>query len=123
MDLNTVVHEIAKQVFQEELSKLANEMQTRGVDLPSRDPLRLGNKVFVRTVTFHYTGRVVEVTDKAVVLEHAAWIADDGRFADAIAKGTLKEVEPYPDDVPVVVNRDAIVDACTWKHDLPREQR
>ena len=30
-----------------------------------------------------------------------AWIADDGRFNEAIAKGTLGEVEPYPDGLEV----------------------
>jgi hypothetical protein len=37
--------------------------------------------------------------------------------------GDLNEVEPYPDDVKVRVNRAGIIDVSTWRHKLPREQR
>lgn len=62
--------------------------------------------MFVRTVTHYYTGRVVGVSDKAILLEDAAWIADTGRFADALRTGILSEVEPYPDGViEIIANR------------------
>ena len=80
----------------------------------------IGKAYFIRSITMHYTGRLVAVTDTDLVLEDAAWIADSGRFADALAKGTLSEVEPYPNRC--IVSRNAIVDACQWDHDLPREQ-
>jgi len=87
----------------------------------SSHPYRLG-PVFIRTVTHHYTGRLVEVTEHELVLEDAAWIADDGRFCQAIKDGTLNEVEPYPDG-RVVIGRGSIIDCCDWSHDLPREQK
>lgn len=77
--------------------------------------------VFVRTVTHHYTGRLASVADGFLHLEEAAWIADDGRFADALATGKLNEVEPYPADCYVSVG--SIVDLCRWDHDLPRVRK
>lgn len=82
-----------------------------------------GEKVFIRAVTHHYTGKVTEITPDEIVLSDAAWIADDGRFSDALASGELSEVEPFPDDQPVRIGRGAIVDWTLWRHDLPREQK
>jgi hypothetical protein len=80
-----------------------------------------GKAVFIRTVTHHYTGRLAGEEAGFLHLEEAAWIADDGRFADALAFGKLDEVEPYPSDCYVALG--AIVDICEWSHDLPRTQR
>lgn len=82
-------------------------------------PYPVGEAVFIRTVTMHYTGRLVRVTAGELVLTDCAWIADSGRFHVALAKGTLSEVEPYPDG-EVVVPRDGVIDVCRWMHDLPR---
>ena len=68
-----------------------------------------------------YTGRLVSVTESDIVLEDAAWIADSGRYSDALAEGTLDEVEPYPNSVGV--SRASIVDFAVWEHPLPREQK
>lgn len=81
----------------------------------------IGENVFVRTVTHHYTGRLADLGGGFLRLEEAAWIADDGRFATALATGTLNEVEPYPAGCYVSVG--AIVDLCRWNHDLPRTQK
>ena len=81
----------------------------------------VGENVFIRTVTFHYTGRVVAVTDSDILLEDAAWIADDGRFYNALKDGDLKEVEPFP--YQCIVARGAILDISPWKHDLPKVQK
>ncbi len=77
--------------------------------------------VFIRTVTHHYIGRLIEVHPHELVLEDAAWIADDGRFADMWTDGP-KEVEPFPDG-RVVVGRGAILDCRAWLCDLPRSQK
>lgn len=86
---------------------------------PSHPVWAVGNNVFIRTVTHYLTGRVVSVDQSEVVLTDAAWIADTGRFHQAIQSGSWSEVEPYPDGQPVVVNRGAIVDATTIGN-LPR---
>jgi hypothetical protein len=57
----------------------------------------LGAAYLIRTVTMFDTGRVVAVTEHEIVLEDAAWIADTGRFADALQKCEFSEVEPFPD--------------------------
>ncbi len=90
---------------------------------PVRSPLRVGNKVFIRTVTHHYTGMIVGLDKQEILLRDAAWIADDGRFHTAMATGALDEIEPYPDAVTVSINRGALLDANDWLHDLPRAVR
>lgn len=80
-----------------------------------------GKAYFVRTVTNYFTGRLVTVTPQELLFADAAWVADTGRFADALKSGTLGEVEPYPGEV--IVGRGALVDACLWDSDLPRAQR
>lgn len=86
-------------------------------------PYDVGKNYFIRTVTHHLTGRLVKVTAKELVLENAAWIADDGRFHDALKTGKLSEVEPFPQDCQVIVGRGALIDAVVWKHALPTEQK
>lgn len=81
----------------------------------------IGKNVFVRTVTHHYTGRLAGADAQFLELEEAAWIADDGRFADALKGGTLNEVEPYPGSCLVGVG--AVLDISEWLHDLPRTQK
>ena len=81
----------------------------------------IGSCYLIRTVTMMYTGRLVSVTESDIVLEDAAWIADSGRYANALAEGTLNEVEPYPNRVGV--SRASIVDFAVWTHPLPREQK
>jgi hypothetical protein len=81
----------------------------------------IGKNVFVRTVTHHYTGRLVRADERYLELEDAAWIADDGRFAAALKTGVLNEVEPYP--AGCLVGVGALLDVSEWLHDLPREQK
>lgn len=88
-----------------------------------QSPTRLGNKVYIRTVTHHYTGQIVALTESEIVLSDAAWIADSGRWATAFKTGELNEIEPYPDDVQVAVSRGAVCDVATWPHALPRAQK
>ena len=90
---------------------------------PNLSPVQVGNSVYIRTVTYHYTGRIVQLSDAEIVLADAAWIADSGRFAQAMAQGTLSEVEPYPDEVRVSISRGADVDVSLWLHALPRTQK
>lgn len=85
------------------------------------NPLTVGQAVLIRTVTHYYTGRILTFTKEEIVLSEAAWIADTGRFAAALKDGTLSEVEPYCDVVSV--NRGAVVDITTWRHDLPRNTK
>lgn len=84
-------------------------------------PFAIGAQYFIRTVTYHLTGRVANIVGQFLVLEDAAWIADSGRFMQAINDGKLNEVEPV--NGPVIVNLNSITDAFNWAHELPRSQK
>ena len=90
---------------------------------PDDSHWEVGSAYFIRTVTHHYTGRLVKVTAKELVIEDAAWIADDGRFAQFVAGGEANEIEPYPDGAKVIIGRGAILDAVKWPAKLPRNQK
>jgi len=83
------------------------------------DPL-VDGKWFIRTVTFHLVGKVVRRVGQFLVLKDASWVADSGRFMQALRSGELAEVEPVGD---AVVNVLSIVDAFPWVHDLPNKQK
>jgi hypothetical protein len=70
----------------------------------------IGAIYLIRTVTMIDTGRLVAVTDNELVLEDAAWIADTGRFSDALRDSDFNEVEPFPPG-RVIVNRKSVIDA------------
>ena len=81
----------------------------------------VGTKYLVRCVTMFYTGRLKRITPGELVFEDASWIADTGRFHDALKTGDLREVEPFIEEV--IIPRTAIIDASKWNHDLPRNQK
>ena len=82
---------------------------------------QIGEIYLIRTVTMIDTGRLVAVTEQELVLEDAAWIADTGRFSDAIKKAEFNEVEPFPDGL-VILGRGAVIDAVKIKKS-PRCQK
>lgn len=86
-------------------------------------PYEIGKNYFIRTVTHHLTGRLVEVHQQELVLVDAAWIADDGRLSDALKSGNFSEIEPYADDLRIIVGRSSIIDAQVFSHKLPRSQK
>ena len=81
-------------------------------------PIRVGNKVLIRTVTVYHTGRIVLLTPTEIVLVDAAWIADTGRFNESLTASSVSECEPFPS--PVSVNRGAVIDVTDWRGELPR---
>jgi hypothetical protein len=82
-------------------------------------PWEIGKRYVIRTVTMINHGRLVEVTPTDFVLVNAAWIADTARWADFLT-GKVKpnEVEPYPWDRVVTVNRGAYVDMVQLEDDF-----
>ena len=69
----------------------------------------MGKNVFIRTVTHHYTGRVIDIDSLSLTLERAAWIADDGRLNEFVREpNKAKEVEPF--NGPVTINLYSLCD-------------
>ena len=100
-----------------ELAQMFSRQET------SELPFVVGKPYFIRTIAHHYTGRLEKIIGKFLVLRTAAWIADDGRFSDALASGEFKEIEPYPADQQVFLNTETILDAVEFKHNLPTVQK
>lgn len=94
--------------------------QQKGISQMDKSVWKIGANYLIRTVTMIDTGRLVAVTDKELLLEDAAWIADTGRFADALTTSSFQEVEPFPFG-QVIVGRNSIIDAVEIKN-LPRTQ-
>lgn len=77
---------------------------------------QVGDKVFIRTVTFHLVGEIAKREDDWIELKDASWVADSGRFHVALSDGTLKEVEFVGE---AYVNLSTGTDAFPWRHELP----
>lgn len=108
----------------EELEELEKRVQSKKSNLEYKKldvPFKIGDNYFIRTVTYFATGKVKAIVGQFLVLEDAAWIADTGRFMQAIMDGELSEVEPV--SVDMFLNINAISDAFQWKHKLPRKQK
>lgn len=88
---------------------------------PRVGPWKIGTAYLIRTVTMFVLGRVTEIYEQELVLEDASWVADTGRFHNALVTGKLNEVEPFPE--AVIVGRGGIIDAVPWTHSLPREPK
>jgi hypothetical protein len=80
----------------------------------------IGGKYFFRTVTYHLVGKVTKKVGSFLHLEGASWVADSGRFMNAIKNGELSEVEPVG---ITYVNIDSVTDFFPWKHSLPNAQK
>lgn len=93
------------------------------LDHKVKHPYQVGQPYFIRLVTHYLTGRLKAVTAKELVLTEASWIADTGRFMNALREGKLNEIEPFPEHEEVIVGRGALIDAVRWLHPLPREQK
>ena len=85
--------------------------------MASDHPYKIGASYLVRTVTNYFSGCLIAVYEHELVLTKAAWIADTGRFSEALKTGVMSEVEPIPGDV--IIGRGAIVDVCEWPKGKP----
>lgn len=92
-----------------------------GAKTEKGSPFKIGEQYLIRTVTMIVLGKLDKVFDGELVMSSASWVADTGRFYDALKTGKLNEVEPFTDDV--IVGRGSIIDATVWAHKLPREQK
>jgi len=89
-------------------------------DSQANHPYKVGQSYLIRTVTMIQVGRLEAVYEQELVLSSASWVADTGRFHNALKTGKLAEVEPFPD--VAIIGRGSIVDAAEWSFVLPRGQ-
>jgi hypothetical protein len=92
-----------------------------GKNKGTEHPYKIGESYLIRTVTMIIIGKLQWVGDLELLFSDAAWIADTGRFHDALKKGTLNEIEPFVDDV--IVGRTTIIDGTKWNFSLLRTQK
>ena len=111
------------QIEIDELTKLFRSAQASIAVTDDPLPWKIGSNYFIRTVTHHYTGKLVAVFEKELVLLNAAWIADNGRFMQAVATGSFEEIEPFPWDTEVIIGRGSVIDAVVISFSLPRSQK
>lgn len=84
-------------------------------------PFKVGEKYMIRGVTNYMLGEVREIVGDFLVLDNASWVADTGKFSEALEKGTLSEVERVPNGT--IINTGSICDAQPWLLDLPTETK
>ena len=115
-----------------DIQKLVNELHSKAQNVPlPKQPKGerlwlLGKSYLLRTVSNHFTGRFVGFNgpnDSELLFDNAAWVADTGRFMQAVADGVLNEVEPYPANSIIGINRSAVVDGVQIAWPLPRSQK
>ena len=108
------------EVSDETYAKIKDQLPEEEVlEVDSLDDF-VGKKLFIRTVTYHLVGKVAKRIGGFLQLKDASWVADSGRFMNAIKEGTLDEVEPVGD---AFVSINAIVDIFPWRHSLPDSQK
>ena len=94
-------------------------LEDEKVDISNYDDL-INKSWFFRTVSYHLVGKVTNRIGMFLQLESASWVADSGRFMNAIKEGTLNEVEPVG---TAFINLESVTDFFPWKHNLPTEQK
>ena len=108
------------QISEETYNKIKDQLlEEEKYEINSFEEL-VGQKVFIRTVTYHLVGKIEKMLGHFFQLKDASWVADSGRFMNAIKEGKLDEVEPVGD---AFVNINSITDMFPWKHKLPNQQK
>ena len=108
------------EVSEETYEKIKDQLtQEESKEIESYDDM-VGQKYFLRTVTYHLVGRVKKRVGSFLQLEQASWIPDSGRFMQAIKDGQLNEIEPVG---KAYVNIESVTDLFPWNHSLPSKQK
>lgn len=115
MDTKKITITIPVEIY----DSIKDQLKEENLEINSYDDF-VGKSFFFRTVTYHLVGKVVKVIGHILQLENASWVADSGRFMNAIKEGTLKEVEPVG---TAFINLETCCDFFPWKHDLPIQQK
>ena len=119
----TDLNKLSFQKLEQEVESLKKKRDLVGKVLVKDSPLVIGDNYLIRTITMIYTGKLTKVFDKELVLVDASWIPETERWANTVKEGIFKEVEPYPDNEEVILNREAILDITKVYWKLPRSQK
>ena len=117
------LNKLSFQELKKEIETLDKKKESVGKTVIKDSPLVIGENYLVRTVTMIYTGKLVKVYDKVLVFVETAWIPETARWMQTVENGEFNEVEPYPKDSEVIINREAILDMTKVNWKLPREQK
>lgn len=82
----------------------------------------IGKKYFVRTVTHYHLGLLVNENEMFLSFKSCSWVADTKRFHIFLENGVVDdspEIETFPENSIVHVNKGAIIDIVEWQHQLP----
>jgi len=103
-----------------EISKLIGKIEENNL---LKHGFEVGKAYFIRSVTHHYLGKVIAITDLSIVMNSCVWVADDGRF-NRMVNGdwdSNSEREPYGEKRRVQVFLGGMIDAVEWEYDIPQE--
>jgi len=108
------------EVSDETYEKIKDQLsQEEIIDVESYQDL-VGKQFFFRTVTYHMVGKVTKIIGDFLRLEQASWIADSGRFSQAVKTGSFSEIEPVG---TCFVNLKSVTDFFPANYKLPTEQK
>ena len=107
------------QISDETYEKIKNQLNNEDFNITDLSDL-IGKKFFFRTITYHLVGRVEKSIGMLLYLTNASWVADSGRFMNAIKDGILNEVEPVG---IAFLNLNSVTDFFPWVHELPTKQK
>jgi hypothetical protein len=117
MDINQITLGQAK-----ELASLLTYNQTQ---TNKTHPFEIGKNYFIRTVTMSHVGKLEAVYDDILVLSNASWVADTGRFNNAMKCGLeaidSSEIEPFVNNI--FIGRGALIDMTLYNFPLPTKQK
>lgn len=112
MNINELTLEEAKQI-------ITNLSSTKS------HPFEIGKNYFIRTVTMSHVGKLEAVYEDILVFSNTSWIADSGRFSDAMKQGLeslpSSEIEPFVNNV--FIGRGALIDMTEYNFALPTKQK
>jgi hypothetical protein len=93
--------------------------------IPGEPEIKIGQAVFVQTVTLYFLGRVVKMDDRFLYIDQCSWIADTGRFHKAMKEGTaaLQEIEPLPPERVERLAWGAFIGVSDWPFALPTDAK
>lgn len=84
-------------------------------------PFKVGDKVFIRTLTMYHLGRISAIGSGFLTLEDASWVQDTGeRLYKFLQGGVTNSAEIEPSGT-THVNLRNVIDIMEWKHELPKE--